>query len=232
MMKWSSMLAIPVMTLGLYAMPAAAIDGTVNGLQLDTVTCLNHITGEAAVGQITGGGFNCSALGASQGDSVGVVLNGITTDGPIPGEECTNPTPVQEQEPNDGTDTAQVLPGPCVLISGQTSGGTPEAPDIDAFRLNLSGSTTLQFTLTPTGAQLGLAFFDSSNPSQPLGVCAEQSGTTVQTCQLTSPPSVTVLDIVVFGVGTPGSYTLNIAAVSQAAPPSASRASDGTYKLP
>jgi hypothetical protein len=67
MKKWLSQWLISLMAMGLYAMPAVAIDGTVNGIELGPVTCLNYITDQAAVGRVTAGIYDCSELAATNG---------------------------------------------------------------------------------------------------------------------------------------------------------------------
>jgi hypothetical protein len=168
MKKWLSQWLISLMAMGLYAMPAVAIDGTVNGIEIGPVTCLNYITDQAAVGRVTAGIYDCSELAATNGDAIGVVLNGIATDGSEL-QGCTMPMPIQEQEPNDDASSAQVLPDPCVSISGAASSGE----DLDAYHFDLSAPQVLRIGITPNGTPFIVAIFDSSDPAniQPLGVC-------------------------------------------------------------
>ena len=213
MKRWSSHWFLLLMLAGFYAAPVIAIDGTVNNMELGTVTCLNHMTGQASVGRATAGTYDCSGLGVLDGETIGIVLNGVAIGDPTP-LDCTTPVAIEEQEPNDDSSRAQVLPNPCVRISGAASSGE----DVDAYRVNLPTSQVVQIGITPGGTPFTIALFDSSNPNniQVIGLCGDP-GSEPSGCE---GELVGVIDIVLFPcllddqgnpVGcTPGTYTLDI----------------------
>ncbi len=199
---WMGRWALALMLISLCAISGSALEGETQDMTLDTVTCLNHTTGEAAVGVVTGSAFDCSALAADEGDIVGVVLLG-TTPMSSGGETCTNLQSIREEEPNNTRENAQELPQPCVSIRGNAN----TSNDLDAFRLHLPAPTRLRFTLSPSpGTALDIVFFDGTTVER-LGTCGEM-GSQERTCQGLFSPAI--VDIVIFAEGNIGTYTLDI----------------------
>ena len=147
--------ALSMMMTGLSVMPVWAFSGQIDSdSQLETVTCINHSTGQAVPGTVSGARFDCSALPQNLGDSIGVVLLG-------PGGEtppCDGDVPIQEAEPNNDIDQAQdlgALQGGCsITVTGQTTvgiGPDPNNPnpgaDFDWYTINTSGASQPVFSL-------------------------------------------------------------------------------------
>lgn len=229
--KWSSLVAMAVMALGLYAMPAAAVDGTVNGMNVGTVACVNLMTSQVVQGQLTATGFDCSGLTTSQGDAVNIGLFGSATEG-----GTGNCTPVTEQEPNDSVGGEQVLsPNPCVSVSGAAS----SAEDIDAYRLNLTTAQLVQLAITPAGTPFTVLILDASGPGepQPLGLCGDP-GPQPRGCEAELSGSIVValLPCNLDAEGNliecvPGSYTLEVTVGGGGVVSSAQDTPDAAYNV-
>lgn len=120
--------ALSMLMTGLSVMPVGAFSGQITSGSLETVTCINHDTGEAAPGTVSATGFDCQALPSQPGDFIGVVLSGTTGGGgnePPPPVGCE---PSQtEMEPNNQMNQAQdlgMVQGDCgISVTGQTAVG-------------------------------------------------------------------------------------------------------------
>jgi hypothetical protein len=118
--------ALSMLMTGLSVMPVGAFSGQIDSGVLETVTCINHDTGEAAPGTVSATGFDCQALPSQPGEVIGVVLSGTTDgNGPPPPDGCQ---PSQtEMEPNNEMNQAQELgmvQGDCrISVTGQTTVG-------------------------------------------------------------------------------------------------------------
>lgn len=143
--------ALSMMMTGLSVMPVWAFSGQIDSGALETVTCINHSTGQAAPGTLSGTGFDCSALPRSDGDAIGVVLLGRASGVP-PVASCEQP--LQEIEPNDDINQGQfqdvgvLEAGGCVAVAASTSvgaGSDPNNPnpnaDTDWYVINTSGAS-------------------------------------------------------------------------------------------
>ena len=144
--------SLALLIAGLCALPAGA-----QNLAFDSVTCLNHSTGEVAAGSIQNGGIECSGLPTQPGDHIGVVLSGIANDGGTPPQgQCQA---VSEQEPNDETvqEAGTLAGGGCLQIDGSTQSGygDPQNPapgfDQDQYLILAQGVTRLELTGEATG---------------------------------------------------------------------------------
>ena len=149
--------SLAVLIAGLCALPAGA-----QNLTFDSVTCLNHSTGEAAAGSIQSGGIECSGLPIQPGDHIGVVLSGVAggvgtpTPTPNPGGQCQA---ISEQEPNDETvqDGGTLASGTCLQIDGSTHTGygDPQNPapgfDQDQYLIFVQGVTSIELSGEATG---------------------------------------------------------------------------------
>src|SRR5688572_11394509 len=117
--------ALSMMMTGLSVMPVWAFSGQIDSGALDTVTCINHSTGQAVPGTLSGAGFDCSALPRSNGDSIGVVLLGSASGGPDEPPVVGCDQPLQEMEPNNDINQAQDLgaleAGGCIAVAGSSS---------------------------------------------------------------------------------------------------------------
>lgn len=147
--------ALSMMMTGLSVMPVWAFSGQIDSGSLDTVTCINHSTGQAVPGTVSAVGFDCSALPRSDGDSIGVVLLGRTSGAP-PVVGCEQP--LQEMEPNNdinqGQDLGALEAGGCIAVAGSASVGfgtdpnnPPPNADIDWYELNIAQASQPIFTL-------------------------------------------------------------------------------------
>jgi hypothetical protein len=149
--------ALSMMMTGLSVMPVWAFSGQLDSGFLETVTCINYSTGQAVPGTVSSGGFECSALPRSAGDSIGVVLLGSASAGgepPVGGCE----QPLKEMEPNNNSNQAQDLgvleAGGCITVAGSSSGGfgtdpsnPPPNADQDWYVLNIAQASQPIFTL-------------------------------------------------------------------------------------
>ncbi len=202
---------------GWFAIPGSALEGDTQDVTLDAVTCLNHTTGETAVGVVTGSVFDCSALAADEGDTIGVVLHGIASTASNR-EACTELQMIEEVEPNGTLRDVQELTQPGISIRGNANTDN----DLDAFRLHLPEPQRLKFTLSPSlGTPLDLVFFDGVTFER-LGTCGE-AGSMERSCEGLFSPSL--IDIVIFSGGKIGAYTLDVLPI----PPGRSRIEGTSY---
>jgi hypothetical protein len=149
--------ALSMMMTGLSVMPVWAFSGQIDSGALDTVTCINHSTGQAVPGTLSGAGFDCSALPMSDGDSIGVVLLGRASGDPVV-DPVGCDQPLKEMEPNNninqGQDLGALEAGGCVTVAGSSSGGfgtdpsnPPPNADEDWYVLNIAQASQPIFTL-------------------------------------------------------------------------------------
>ena len=167
--------SLAVLIAGLCALPAGA-----QNLAFDSVTCLNHSTGEVAAGSLQNGGIECSGLPTQPGDHIGVVLSGVANDGGTPPQgQCQA---VSEQEPNDETvqEVGTLAGGGCLQIDGSTQSGygDPQNPapgfDQDQYLILVQGVTSLELT----GEATGPISFDLYDPQTKESlVCTEMTCT-------------------------------------------------------
>jgi hypothetical protein len=138
-------------------MPVWAFSGQIDSGALDTVTCINHSTGQAVSGTLSGAGFDCSALPMRDGDSIGVVLLGRASGDPVV-DPVGCAQPLKEMEPNNNINQAQDLgaleAGGCITVAGSSLGGfgtDPNSPppnaDQDWYVLNIAQASQPIFTL-------------------------------------------------------------------------------------
>jgi len=197
--------ALSMMMTGLSVMPVWAFSGTLDlGQQLDTVTCINHTTGEAVAAlPSVDGRFDCSALPRSDGDLIGVVLYGMA--GVV--DPNPNPTPCiityQESDPGPGFEpVGQLQLGECATIDGAIDiPSDPQDPSTwDIFGLEAGAPTTVRLTLEPVqgNAQWILAVGDGEN------IVQDCSGLTCE-----AQVNAGIVDAIVLG-SAPASYRLTV----------------------
>lgn len=147
--------ALSMLMTGLSVMPVWAFNGQIDSGFLETVTCVNHDTGQAVPGTVSGAGFDCSALPRGEGDRIGVVLVGTADDEP----PCSGGASIQEEvEPNNDINQAQDLgglQGCSITVTGETTIGIGPDPnnnpnpgaDFDWYMINTSGASQPVFDL-------------------------------------------------------------------------------------
>jgi hypothetical protein len=173
--------ALSMMMTGLSVMPVWAFSGQIDSGLLETVTCINHETGQAAPGTVSGVGFDCSALPRDPGDRIGVVLVG-TSDTPPP---CDT---VQEVEPNNDINQGQfqdlgaLEAGGCAAVAASTSvgiGSDPNNPnpnaDVDWYVIDISGASQPVLDFLDFNGRLSFDAFDLDT-QQRLDVQCSEAG--------------------------------------------------------
>jgi hypothetical protein len=177
--------ALSMMMTGLSVMPVWAFSGQIDSGSLETVTCINHSTGQSAPGTVSGAGFDCSALRQGPGDSIGVVLLG-RANGEPPVVGCEQP--LQETEPNDDInqdqfqDLSTLEAGGCIAVAASTSvgaGSDPNNPnpsaDVDWYVINTSGASQPVVDFLDFNGTLFFGVFDLDT-GQPLEVECGDAG--------------------------------------------------------
>jgi len=174
--------ALSMMMTGLSVMPVWAFSGQIDSdSQLETVTCINHSTGQAVPGIVSGARFDCSALPQNLGDSIGVVLLGPGGDLPPP---CNgSDVSIQEVEPNNDINQAQDLGAlDCIImVTGETTAGfiDPDNPDPNAdadwYVISLAGAAQPQVEFLDFEGLLSFSLVDFSTEQD---VDVECNGTT------------------------------------------------------
>jgi hypothetical protein len=165
--------ALSMMMTGLSVLPVWAFSGQVDSGALDAVTCINHSTGQAVPGTLSGAGFDCSALPRNNGDSIGVVLLGSASGGPDEPPVVGCDQPLQEMEPNNDINQGQfqdlgaLEAGGCVAVAASTSvgaGSDPNNPnpnaDMDWYVLNTSGASQPVVDFLDFNGGLAFGVFD------------------------------------------------------------------------
>lgn len=145
-------IALSTLIAGLVAWPVMA-----QTFSFDSVTCLNHHTGQAVVGSLQNGNIDCSGLQTQNGDAIGIVLSGIAGDTNTPTPNPTDCQMMNEQEPNDWPEVNELgslANGGCVTISGEihTGLGNPQQPnpqaDLDDYVVMVAPQGTYQMELS------------------------------------------------------------------------------------
>ncbi len=204
MIKHIRTMALSAMMTGLVALSADAVE-----LRLDTVTCINHSTGQAVAGQTQGGQIDCAGLDTERGDSVGIVLLGTAeggNGGGGGGGECDE---IEEQEPNDRQiqDLGTLRSQECIevvdaSITAAFDSNNPERSDLDFYGVRLSGVSNIRLELKPQGGvRFGYVPFDA-NPGDILAECRST------TCEFSA--RVSALGVLVVAER-PADYSLVIA---------------------
>jgi hypothetical protein len=155
-------IALSVVVSGLVALPLSA--HTLNLDTFDTITCLNHSTGQAVVGSLQNGAVSCSGLQSQDGDHIGIVLSGGSGDGGGGGSPCQQ---VREQEPNDREfqEVGTLASGTCMSFEGSihTGYGDPNNPtqgyDNDNYLITPQGISSVQLAVEASG-QVALDVYD------------------------------------------------------------------------
>ena len=144
--------ALSMLMTGLSVMPVGAFSGQITSGSLETVTCINHDTGEAAPGTVSATGFDCHALPSQPGDFIGVVLSGTMDGNPPPPPNGCEPSQT-EMEPNNQMNQAQdlgMVQGDCgISVTGKTAVGygsdaNNPAPNTDVYWYVVDISQALQ----------------------------------------------------------------------------------------